>query len=251
MTMPRTKPYLRAICGLSLAGALLIGCGDDDDEESVDSGNGTRVDAGTDASVRSDGGLDASADIDATIARDAAAAIDGATFTEATVNDAAITLSEPQVVGVAAASNTGEIDLANLALTRAQSGAARDYAAMMVSMHTAAQQRQNALGIQPQPSTQQALLTMTSNTAKQTLQNTAAPLFDVAYLDTQVAAHTVVRNLIDEVLLPSATTPALRTELTTTRGEVVAHLELAQRLSNTAADGGLPTSDGGTTDGGP
>ncbi|MDB4972049.1 MAG: hypothetical protein JWN48_390 [Myxococcaceae bacterium] len=233
--MRAPQRHVRVLCGLSLIAALHAGCSDDNDEPK-DAGGGTRSDAGADASVRSDGGMDASSVVVTDASSDAATAV----------------LSEAQVVGVAAAINAGEIGAAMVAQGKATTAAARDYAAMMIEMHTAAQQRQTALGITPTTSPQQTtVMTMASQTL-QTLQSTpAGPGFDVTYLQSQVTMHNSALSLIDSVLLPSASTPALRAELTRARGEVVMHLTLAQGLLS--ADGGVVGGDAGarsTTDGG-
>ena len=48
--------------------------------------------------------------------------------------------------------------------------------------------------------------------------------FDVRYMDIQVAAHTGVLLIIDQVLLPSVRDAALRNEVTTERAAVEEHL---------------------------
>jgi putative membrane protein len=229
------------VLGLSLAGALNVGCGDDDGDDDVsddggrpDSGTSTTSDGGMDASTRMDGGSDGGRD----------AALDATTSSP----DAAARITEPQVVGVTSAINAGEIQAGTLASEKAVSGPAIDFAEMMVTMHTAAQQRQSALGIAAAPSPQRTAVESAAMTAQQMLMNTpAGPGFDLAYLESQVTMHLMALELIDEVLLPSATTQALRNELTGTRAEVAMHLAQARDLVSRARDGGLPAADAGTT----
>jgi predicted outer membrane protein len=236
--MRGSKSYVRWLCCLSLCGALASGCSDDDDDDGK-ADSGARLDAGADASTGangSDGGIDASID----------AAVDGGGSPGTIAVDAAtVVLSPAQVVGVAAALNTGEIEAGTLAQGKAVSTAAKDYASMMVTMHTAAQQRQAALGVAPAPSPEQMTVTTMAATALQNLQTLpAGPSFDTAYLESQVLMHTNARNLIDNLLLPNAANaPALRDELTRTRGEVVAHLTQAMAL---LGDGGVSGADAGT-----
>jgi putative membrane protein len=227
----------RVVCGLSLLAALQVGCSDDDDVGSVGDGGGggNRPDAGLDASTRSDGGLDASGP-----------------GVDAEIDGAIIVLTEAQVVGVAAAINAGEINAGMVAQTKAVSAAAKDYAAMMITMHTATQQRQTALGIAPAASTeQQAVMAMAAD-ALQSLQSLPAGLmFDNAYLQSQVSMHQSALLLIDQILLPSSSTAALRDELTRTRGEVAAHLVEARELYGDAGiDNGAITTDAGLDAGG-
>ncbi|MDB4986288.1 MAG: hypothetical protein JWN04_1466 [Myxococcaceae bacterium] len=223
--MTLSKPIRRALCSLTLLGAVHAGCGDDDKTVATDSGT-RRADAAVDASRPAN-------DFDA---GDASAT---------SLVDAATALTDNQIIGVASALNMGEINAGMLALTKASGASARDYANMMVTMHTAAQTRQTALGIAPATSPQQQSVMTMASTALQNLQNLpAGPNFDVAYLESQVMMHQSALALIDTVLLPSATTSALRDELTRTRGEVTTHLSEAQALLS--SDGGV-RADAGTT----
>lgn len=54
--------------------------------------------------------------------------------------------------------------------------------------------------------------------------------FADAYLDAMVAGHSEVLALIDEKLMPAATTDALRAQLTSTRASVAKHLAEAREL---------------------
>jgi putative membrane protein len=160
-------------------------------------------------------------------------------------------LSEGEVAGVVSALNTGEIQQGTLASDRAASSAVRDYAQMMVTEHTAAEQRMTALlgqlGITPQSSTASQQVTNEANTMLQSLQSAAD--FDRAYVDSQVTMHTRGLQIVDDLLLPNATRPELRTELQTMRSSIAMHLDMARALqSSVGADGG--TTDSGTTDGG-
>jgi putative membrane protein len=231
----------RALCALCLTGALSAGCSDDDStDENGGSDSGVARDAGSDASTRSDGGLDSGV-----------STMDSGLGTNEAGADASARLSEAQVVGVAAAINSGEIEAGMLAQTKGANAGVRDYAAMMVTMHQAAQQRQNALGVSPASSpVQTTVMTMATSTL-QSLQSTPAGAgFDLAYTRSQVTMHTDALNIIDTVLLPSATTTALREELTRTRAEVVAHLSLANTLLLVVGDAGTATSNDAGSDAG-
>jgi putative membrane protein len=219
-----------------------VGCSDDsDDTTSADSsiGKGGSVSdaaAGSGTTARTDSGVGAG--MDASITRDAGPSADAT---------AAAALTEGQVVGVAAAINMGEIQAGTLAQTKASTTPARDFASMMVTMHTAAQARQTALGIAPAASPTQTMVTTMATSTLQSLQSVpAGPEFDRAYIQSQVTMHTSARDLIDSTLLPNATTAALRDELTRTRGEVVMHLTEATSILSTLGDGGVTGGDAGT-----
>lgn len=219
--MRGAQKCLRLVLTLSLVGALGVGCGDDDDGDDVDNRDGggpdgsTNLDAGMDSSLPSDAGLDAA-------------------------GDAAVALTEPQVLGVAKAVNDGEIMAGQLAQTKGTLTPVKDFASMMVTMHTAANSRQMALGT-PAPSAVMTTVQTLASTALTAL-NTApmGTQFDLAYTSSQVEMHDMTLNLIDMVLLPNATSAALRSELTTTRSEVQAHLNQARALlDELRGDGGV------------
>jgi putative membrane protein len=143
-------------------------------------------------------------------------------------------LTEPQIVGVTATANQGEIDMAAAYLPRGQNAQARAFAQQMITEHQAALNSDTALarslGITPAPSiAQQQLLTLTDQTIVQ-LQATQPPQLDLGYMQSQVVAHQQVLLTIDQQLLPSATTPALRDQLVRMRATVAGHLDEAQAI---------------------
>jgi putative membrane protein len=213
--MNKTRSVLWAVGLMSL---VAIGC--DDDDEVIDSDDDVVGDAGSDggdidASVRPDGSLDASND--------------------SSMNDAAVALTEAQVVGLASAINDGEISAGQLASTKATDPDVKEFATMMVTMHTAANTRASALGITPADSAPQNEVETMAAMVATTLQNTPAGAeFDSTYVESQVVMHTAALSAFDRMLLPNAKTPALVAELQRTRGEVVMHLSEAQALRSDA-----------------
>jgi predicted outer membrane protein len=232
------RHFLQAVLPALLAGTLCIGCGDDadDDDDNRDGGR----EAGTnpqDAAARPDGGGDAGMDA-ATSNMDAA--LDAATASDAG------RLNDNQIVGVLAAVNSGEIMAGTLASTRGTNASVRSFAMSMVSMHTAAQTRQSALGIAVAPSETSNGLTAEAMTMQQNLMNTPMSLlFDQRYIESQVIMHDMALKLIDSTLLTSAMSQALRNELTMTRMDVQMHYNQAVQIrASLAADAGA--GDGGT-----
>lgn len=222
-----SQTKLHLFCCIGLLGALHAGCSDDDDTKNRADAGGTAFDAGIDASARPDGATDATVVVP--------------------VVDAAVQLNEAQVVGVAGAINAGEIEAGTLAQATAVTPQARAFAETMVTMHNMARTRQEALGIAPAPSSVQAGVISAAAAALATLKSTPpGPAFDLAYLQSQAMLHTTALQLFDEVLLRNATTPALRSELTRTRGEVEAHLTEAMKILLGELDGGLLDGDAGT-----
>jgi predicted outer membrane protein len=150
-----------------------------------------------------------------------------------------VTLTDAQIVGVAATANQGEIDAANVYLPRGQDANARQFAQRMITEHTATLQRQMALaqslGLSPAPSTTQAQLQAMASQTVTTLDATPASRIDLAYMESQVVMHSEVLRLLDDQLIPNATIGALREDLVRTRADVAAHLEMARSIRDTLA----------------
>jgi putative membrane protein len=144
--------------------------------------------------------------------------------------------------------NTGEIDAGMLELQQGQIAEARDFAQMMVTMHTAAQQRamsiMQMLDITPAANATSDQMSSDADAMRMQLANTDAAQFDQMYVRSQVDMHMKALSVMDSELLPNATADALKADLMTARGEVAAHLQLAtdllQRLMSSTGTGGTP-----------
>jgi len=221
---------MRTLIPAVLAGLLAVGCGDDDDDTPRPGGD-SGVDGG-----RSDGGLDGSID----------GGLDGAVRpTDAGTDGGDAGLPETQIVDVTTAANSAEIMTSQVALTKAQSDDVQSFAQDMIQMHGAAQTRQEllatTLGVTRQTSPQGDLMRATTTQIVQQLQALPqGPAFDLAYVNAQVTLHSTTLQTMDQLLLPSAQTPALRQELTASRAEVATHLTSAQTLlAALQTDGGI------------
>lgn len=161
---------------------------------------------------------------------------------------AIIELDDGQIAEIANVVNTGEVALGTLALNRATLPAAREYAQSMITLHTAAQDRQAALlstlGVTPTPSSLSERLTEDATAIRATLESADDASFDLLYIRSQVDLHARVLATIDEQLVPNVTAEELRAELVLTRAEVATHLEEAQTILATLevgdADAGVP-----------
>jgi putative membrane protein len=143
-------------------------------------------------------------------------------------------MSEPQIAGVMVEDNTAEMTMGQLALARSADVMVRSFATRMVVEHSAAGERvralASALGVQPADSDVRQRLASDGYAESNRLWAAAPTSFDVTYLQGQVDMHTAVLNLLDLQMIPSAQTPAMRTELTATRSTVALHLMDAQTL---------------------
>ncbi len=181
-----------------------------------DSGTpGGEMDAGRDAGEEMDGGSDNGGGNDG----------DG---------DAAAMLTDAQIAAVVSVANMGEIAQANAALMKVQNQAVRDFAMMMVTMHTAAQARAMNLlaseGITPEPNPVSMNVKTSSDEILSEVQAASTAEVDAIYMRGQVTIHRSLLTAIDSMLLPSARSAALRAELQTTRSEVMGHLAMAESI---------------------
>src|SRR4051794_36469034 len=150
------------------------------------------------------------------------------------MNGTAIT--GPDIAGILATANQGEIDAGQLASTKATSAAVRDFANMMVRDHTSALSDARAVfgrsNLVPNSSNQTAMaLQDLSNRTRRSLDQYAGSAFDRTYMQTQVDMHQWLLNQIDSTLLP-ASRGDLRTLLTNQRASVAAHLDRARTILN-------------------
>ncbi len=167
------------------------------------------------------------------------------------VVDAGVALTDPEIAAVVSALNSGEVAQADLALSRAQTSAARDYATKMATEHQAAIDRMNTLigqlGITPVGSSTSQRVETDANGIMSTLQSASDADFDSSYIASQVIMHTMALELLDQRLIPSAQIPELRTELQLEREAVAMHLQEAESLMMGTPDAG-PTQEAGPGD---
>jgi putative membrane protein len=144
-------------------------------------------------------------------------------------------LSNGQVGAVLLAADRALGDQGLVGRSRASSPAVRTFADQVVTISTAARDRQMRLLLaQNIPlATSDTQLSLLEGSARSvaTLQVTDPALFDTTYLTGQISLLLTLINLIDNRLRPSTTDAALAADLALTRAEAVAALEQAQRLA--------------------
>ncbi len=140
-------------------------------------------------------------------------------------------LSDAEIIAVTSTINASEIEAGTLALARANLEPPREYAQMMVTMHTAVQARQTALAatlnLSPDDNAISDMLRDEAMMVRTMLMAADDGEFDLLYAESQVTAHANALRIFDEVLLPSVSNAMLRAELMATRMSVAQHLELA------------------------
>lgn len=153
------------------------------------------------------------------------------------------TLNDGEIAAFLTAANTGEIEMAKVAVKTSTNAKVKAFANMMITQHTDAENKGKKVvekeKLTPTDSPVSTKLKGDVDTTMSALKNTTGPDFDKAYVDAQVKAHKDVLAAIDEKALPGAKDAALKTHLDEIRKHVAAHLqkaeELRQGLTNTAA----------------
>jgi len=147
---------------------------------------------------------------------------------------AAPDLSDPEVAHVAVTANAVDIDMAKFAQTRTHNTAVKQFAATMITDHTAVNQQAAALatklGVTPADNAVSQSLQSGAKEARAKLEPLHGAAFDRAYMDREVAYHQAVLDAIDKLLIPTTENAELRQLLTAVRPAVATHLEHAKQL---------------------
>ena len=147
---------------------------------------------------------------------------------------AAPDLSDPEVAHVAVTANNIDIDAAKFAQTRTQNPAVKQFAATMITDHTAVNAQAAALatklGVTPADNAVSQSLESGAKQAHATLEPLHGAAFDRAYIDREVGYHQAVLDAIDKLLIPTTENAELRKLLVDVRPAVATHLEHAKQL---------------------
>jgi putative membrane protein len=170
---------------------------------------------------------------------------------------AAAALTDGQIAAIMLDANSGEVQAAQVALSRSNTSAIQTFANRMVTDHSAAsaalQSVLNAANITAADSAQRQTLANQTTQALNTLWAAPAASFDAAYAQSQVTMHQAVMQLLQSQLIPHVQNAALKSELQSELAAVMSHLADAQQLAaqfpTSTAGGGTTTADGGTTTG--
>lgn len=154
-------------------------------------------------------------------------------------------LADGESAAVAKAANDGEIETSKLAKTMAKHKQVKEFAAMMVKDHTAANKRQAALikkaKIEAKDNDVSIRVSTDAKARVETLKGTEkGAAFDKAYIDAQVEMHIAVLSAIDTQMMPGVQNPELKAELTTTRAAVESHLNQAKEIQTALAAAPAP-----------
>lgn len=149
-------------------------------------------------------------------------------------------LSDPEVAHVAVTANSIDIDLARLAETRARNAAVRQFAATMITDHTAVNQQAAALagrlGVTPTDNKVSQSLLAGAAQARKGLEGLRGVAFDRAYMDCEIAYHQAVLDAIDKLLIPTTENAELRELLEKVGPAVATHLAHAKEVRGRLGD---------------
>jgi len=143
-------------------------------------------------------------------------------------------LSDPEVAHVAVTANSIDIDLAKFAQTRSHNAAVKQFAATMITDHSAVNAQAAALakklGVTPADNAVSQSLQSGAAQARKSLEPLSGAAFDRAYIAREVAYHQAVLDAIDKVLIPTTENAELKKLLEDVRPAVATHLEHAKQL---------------------
>lgn len=144
-------------------------------------------------------------------------------------------MSDAEVAGLVRTANDGEIQHGEIARTRAQNSAVRDFASMMVTDHTRSNEQLQQLladrGMSTADAPQTVQLRQSAAATAAALDRYSGADFDRAYMRSQVELHQWLLTTLDGTLIPSARDRQLRAQLQAMRGAVAAHLNRAQQIA--------------------
>lgn len=143
-------------------------------------------------------------------------------------------LGDPQIAHIAVTANAIDSSFGELALTKAQSQAVKDFAQTMVTDHTGVNRQAvdlaQRLGVTPQENDVSRQLQAAADSARTAMNALSGAAFDSAYMAREVAYHQAVIDALDQTLIPGAQNADLKALLEGARPAFNAHLERARQV---------------------
>lgn len=146
-------------------------------------------------------------------------------------SDSAVATSEEKgALGVLNAINEHEIAVGTQAIEKGVSGEIADYARLMIKEHTENRDKTATFG--PDSRNKDAVVQKDKGSAElASLDKLSGDAYSKAYIDAMVKGHTEALAVLDNKLMPKATTQAVKDHLAATREHVAHHLERAESLA--------------------
>jgi putative membrane protein len=147
--------------------------------------------------------------------------------------------TDPQIVGIVLAADEIDIDYGRMALGKSQDKAVRDFAQRMVTDHSAVQKNVTGLaqklGINPEDSPTSDGLKKAAAEITVKLKSLKGKEFDKFYIDNEVNYHKTVTDAVQDVLIPSAQNPELKSALEGAQPLFLKHLEHARMVQSSGS----------------
>ncbi len=139
-------------------------------------------------------------------------------------------LTDEQIAAITDAANSSEIAQAKLAQTKSKDADVKRFAAMMISHHGEAKQKQAKLKIASKESSVSTAMQVDADSTMNALKGDNGKDFDKAYITAQIDGHQKVLDTIESKLLPNVKNPDLKAYLEEIKPRVEEHLKQAKQL---------------------
>jgi putative membrane protein len=149
-------------------------------------------------------------------------------------------LSDPEVAHVAVTANSIDIELARVAVSKADKAEVKAFARTMITDHSAVNGQAAALagrlGVTPKNNPVSQSLLTGAQAARASLEKLGGAAFDRAYIDREVAYHQAVLDALDGLLIPTTENAELKKLLVEVRPAIATHLAHAKALQGSLGD---------------
>ena len=150
-----------------------------------------------------------------------------------TVTPAIAAPSDGEILAIAQASNTAEIDAGKLAKSRAQNPQVKQFAQQMVKDHSAMNtELAKNLDLKLMDNDESQRIRQDALDSLEQLEGMQGADFDKAYIDKQVMMHEEVVAMMQDKLIPNAQSPKLKAALDKAAPKVQSHLKMARQLQS-------------------
>ena len=150
-----------------------------------------------------------------------------------TVTPAIAAPSDGEILAIAQASNTAEIDAGKLAKSRAKNPQVKQFAQQMVKDHSAMNtELAKNLDLKLMDNDESQRIRQDALDSLEQLKGMQGADFDKAYIDKQVMMHEEVVAMMQDKLIPKAQSPKLKAALDKAAPKVQSHLKMARQLQS-------------------
>jgi putative membrane protein len=148
-------------------------------------------------------------------------------------------VTDPQIAHIVVTANTIDGTFGELALTKAQSQAVKDFARTMIADHGNVNKQAvdlaGRLAVTPEGNDVSRQLQTGADQARAGLTDLSGAASDSAYIAREVQYHQAVLDALDQTLIPGAQNADLKALLETARPAFVVHLERARQVQGSLA----------------